>query len=759
MTYGGHTYGGATYGGTAVTVTDEAPAVPSSGWHVVVTHPVTGRSLVPDILDSPTKLPSINSLPEIRVPVRKSETWLDPDLDADDPKMDVYLDGEKQPIDELREVDHRTDRTILVGKGGLELEQRVRAEYTLEKRHLAARDLVTSKTSYSQDVDTPTVGSLSDQTLQNPDTQAELEPLINITDTDPLEITGGNVNLLQTCWVPTSGDIGFSGLASIESGTEYEDGEAYRIPSADDSNGNKSYITWDFTPAYDIPLTDAGNDEARPAIRAKMTGSDNASAYVAIDDITRAGGNTVGDTSFQWYEFPGGGDIGRLEAGTTYTVEIGRTDSETDDMIVDISAVFDRGVRFGGFSYTLDNSLSEPGGWLDGPELYPDSFTAEAADALSAFSITGASASLTIDDTSNGQSLQVSNDRGQNWHPSDGTENNTGSVDVTFSNFGATLRLRVDLSRWASNGARDQTPRLGYDGQSIDNWTLDADLDLEPLLVDYTSDDELASILTDIAGEEFNWSVNLDSNGDYQVSWTQPGERTAGYDPDIGDITVSKDQNVFEKVVIKGSNRRVTTESWNSTSSFQQLDEAGVIVTGSETVYLASEINNQGQVVEQGQTFDRGVDYEMDYQNGQIRATDAGAINIGDAYLVDYSVEVEGSYTVSGAGPNPREFVEQVPQVSSAAGAESIAYILASEFSDPRYAADLTIPQSDVTFDPLDALTLENLDLPSEATPLEPREQPEITPEGIQVRLGTRGRLQQALSSLTERLQQVSRRS
>jgi len=92
-----------------------------SGWTVAITHPDTGRVKTPDVLDladAPTFIPGPNAQPELRLPVRKDTTWLTDAYD-DDAEMRVWKDGQRLPIDVLRDVEQREGATILIGIGGV----------------------------------------------------------------------------------------------------------------------------------------------------------------------------------------------------------------------------------------------------------------------------------------------------------------------------------------------------------------------------------------------------------------------------------------------------------------------------------------------------------------------------------------------------------------------------------------------------------------------------------------------------------------
>jgi hypothetical protein len=131
----------------------------------------------------------------------------------------------------------------------------------------------------------------------------------------------------------------------------------------------------------------------------------------------------------------------------------------------------------------------------------------------------------------------------------------------------------------------------------------------------------------------------------------------------------------------------------------------------------------------------------------------------GDSYQIDYRHEVKGTHDVVS---NPdRELVESVPGVVSERQAEQIAYVIAEvepKVNTPRYEGKLIVPSVDATFDPLEALQLDSLDLPDVATPLSIGGQPKVTPRGLVFNVGSAPPLESQLSSIRDRVEKVSDR-
>jgi hypothetical protein len=323
---------------------------------------------------------------------------------------------------------------------------------------------------------------------------------------------------------------------------------------------------------------------------------------------------------------------------------------------------------------------------------------------------------------------------------------NSEDFETSFPDGSSTLRFRVNLSRFGSR--TDETPTEGYLGQEIEFIFVDVDIELAFLLINEDFDRDLLSILNEIATEnEFIWSFrNVD--GEPTITFTQPGTRLAGRDPEIGDVQISKDSTTFPRVTVKGSPQPVSGESFTASTSFEPLNNAPIL-NGSESVVDP----------DTGEQFDRFVDYELDRQAGEIRVFDGGDMTIGDTFEISYRFEIKTTVTSDDAPADPRHLVREVPGVSTDRQAEQIARLLVREFEDPSYSADLTIPDPDLNFNPIEAFSLDNLDLPDAAGALEVRGAPEQTPRGLRVRLGSRPEIEREISQLATQLQKVAERS
>ena len=700
------------------------PRVSPDGWTVAITHPQSGRTIQPDVLSDPQYIPSLNSLPEVRIPIRRAPSWLRQEFD-DNPSMDVWLDGQQLPIDELQRVEDDQGQTVLVGIGGVELRNRVALERNEVLAESAAKDLIQNETSYQADVDDTDRAGDEDVVFQSASTTSEFNDIIaDVPATEPIIATGDTLTLAQTGFV-TEVD-----QPNTISRSDFSDGEGGQFGSAGVTVGS-----FNATVEYDLPI-----DNITAYFRGETTNGD---AFLdPVINGTKYNGTTVPD-SLGWDSVDLSGS-GSVSGSTDFSFETDVLNSGSAEIDV-VAFVDDR------FSYTIDNQVHTSGGYLDGPELYPDAAPVIIPAGESTFNIVAAKLQTTIDDVSGSQALEVSHDDGKTFLPSDGSEQNTESVSVEFAGVGTDLETRITLQRLSPNGARSQTPRYGYDSQAISEWDLTADLQFDSILLDFQRDDDLETVLNDIAGDKFVWSYRIES-GTPTIAWTEPGSRIADSDPDIEDINVEKQVETFGKVTVKGSDNEVSGEQITADiGNAVSLAETN-IRPGSEAVRDSS-----------GTNYDRRDDYSMDYQAGEITVLGDGTISDGTSLTIDYRHQISATFTSDDAATPPREIVEDIPGIVSTRQAKIIASVIADVdpgLATPSFDGDIVVPRLSAGFDPLEALPLDDFDdIPDIATPLPPRGSIELTPQGIVFRVGSQTRISQSLSDIKNRVQTISRRS
>lgn len=730
--------------------------VPSDGWYVEIEHPSTGRVKTPEVIDlgnAPLLNPGPNALPRVRLPVRKDTVWLTDAYD-DDPVMRVWRDGDRLPVEVLRDVNQREDATVLVGVGGVELEGRERVEYDNDRRHTAANDLVTNNTSYAADTPAPNTQTRTDVVQQDPDTTLEFADVLPDSGSPNYLLGSGEVAGRRVAWT-REGELYDRGNEFRNTDptdlSVYSAGDAAYLSRDSAATGGPDFVEFDFSVDREIPAEEFGfqfrvDDDPNNGLPGYIIElqHDNGNTYV-LDENVGEGFTVQGPAWLDSELFDGSPYSGADLTPGSYTIRIEITDSNAggDEFYLYLDAVAPYDKRASG-DLTFDNDNGSDGSALDGPAWYvPQTITFE--NAPSAFNVVAGDATITIDDISGEQRLQISNDNGSTWLPDDGTEQNTTSVDVNYPSPGSGSRLRVTLDGYEPSGTRSNIPALNYESQALDAYTLRADIEQELLLIAETYDNSVESILTSIAEPaERSWRFAFD-DGTPTVRFVQNGQFESNYSPEFEERTREKLGKTYGSVTIKGSNEPSGNLPYTASTSFEALPDENIL-PGSETVYDDTE------------NYDRGDDYEINYQAGEIRATDGGDLVVGNDYRIDYRFRARGTY-VNPDVSDPDELVETVSGVTSPRLAEQVGFVIAEDVETPRYAAEVTIPTPDPRFDPVEALPPAALGLPDGVGALEVTGSPQITEEGLRVRFGTRSAVESSLQRLSRQVSRVSDRS
>lgn len=717
--------------------------VPATGWYVEIDHPTSGYMFAPRVVDTdavgPQRDPTVNERPRVRVPVPKDERWRDILDAANDASMRVWTDGTRQPIDTLAAVEETvaqgTAYTVLVGTGGSELSQRVEKTYEQKPVHEAAKDLIQNNTSYATNVDTPPTTTDTNETLLTIDTQSEwLARSLPFRDTEPAKLTSGSLEPKQTAFTTESGDMTRSGTAFV-SDTKYSNDEAEQF----DDNGDS--LEFDFTLDYAIPAGefavyvrfDTGGINQTNEIRATLDGTE-----VGVILINSA-------TSLKYRTLDNIQDPGRVGQGThTFKLEQVATNDEAVNVDV-VAPVDDR------FSYTLDgqNDTSSSGERVDGPELFPDSFSV-TLDPVAGVgrAITGGRVEVTANST-DGLGVALSNDQASTF---DSTTLSSGTTafetDFASPTYGPSLTLRFDLGRFGTRTG--STPETGFKGHSVDACTLKADLEDMPLIVNTTVDGHLSSILSDQLATAGDAIWNLSWNGSSpQLEWTEPGARTSDEDPGIAEYQASKDVGrVYQKAVVYGQadvpRTDVRFEASHGTAVSlpdDRLQADTVVVEAADT----------------GERYRRGgdADYVVDAQAGTISTQSGGDIADGQTLTVDYRHQAFATYDDGTASPDIADTVE-IPALRTDFACKQAARLIVNEVSTPLRTATATVPP-----DATDWSVVEALDppiVPTDGTALHVRTV-ESTPRQTVLELGNRKTAADVVERISKQVNAVSRKA
>jgi len=726
-------------------------SIPAKGPYVKVTLP-SGRTISPTVIGDLRREPTVNGYPRLEVPVRKRDLWDNLDLKANDVPIDVWVDGRPQPIDILEETQNEDGATtILRGRGGTELDTRARESWEFEEVHEAARQVIQSYTSYTANVDTPPSTVTNNKTIQTADTATEWRD--NYDGTDPnnpiITITSGSygdgevLTVAQTSEAREANNVSdstVSAFISPDNGNASNE-DAVNLSAVGD------YVRIDFSTDYTRP-----SGETRVAVRRRVptdTDSDGNFETPDIDYVVDgsqesgfADGADIGSDAYTW-DIVDPADSDRNS--TTLKVEC-TGNSSGGDFYVDLMCIYDARYHDGG---SFDNS-TDAGGYLSSPTLRPYGATKSNyptrswVDAVPIDAIAGGRSTLDADDNTGIQEIALSNDRGQSFQTSG---DNVSSFDKDFSSLGPALRHRISLA--ATDDTRSTaTPTQGYDAPEVDSYTLEADLDNTPILVDQSFDNDAMTLLQQLADEyaDFLFEFRIDVSGSESVEWTTPGQRTSDRDDAVSRFSRTETvEELVERVVVKGSAQRRQGEEFVA-------DHSGTITLDNDEVQAGKEVVTAPLT---GTQFSRGRDYEWtDPLEGELTTVSGGDIVDGQTYEIDYQYRPTNSFTVSGASTNPNTEIVDIAALTTERACGQVARRIAQQLDEPLTEATVTVPIAEAGWTVVDEIDLTNLpgDDQFEIKSVE------STPEESVLQLGTRQSVGEVVGEIRTRLQSVTER-
>lgn len=556
--------------------------------------------------------------------------------------------------------------------------------------------------------DSPSVGDTFEVTLEGDHIEVEIDEALN----------GEGYSVVWEYYASEYANFG---------DTFDETDEWRQIPNVNDStNGLKDggTVSWDPEDIWN-DLEDPDNayvEHEDGRVRARITNTTNPTS-IEVDTVRLLGGPVTTLTG-------DGGPSGTGPVGPgSVDVTVESTSQEGNGFTVDTVSLTDS--RYG---HDLDDRLNnEPGGYHDTPAEQPESIevpfqTEPASLAIESGTVTAETTPIPP------KEVAISSDGGTTYD----TAQNSNTITVEYADLKDSLKAKYTIGR---SGVRDtQTPRLGFNPQRIESHDLTADLVQQILLINYTNDDSVKNILTDIAEPADRvWSFRL-VDGVPTLTFIKSETRVRDSVPQSAQKTVTKSGKTYDRVTVRGSNQQASGEPFVADTNAQSLVRDDIL-RESETVFDPNT----------GENFERGTDYTMSYKPGEITAVSGGNLSTGSEYRIDYRYKVEGS-AGSGPGPNVEELVRQVSGATSPRQCEQLAFILLDDLSVPRYAADLLIPFDDVAFDEAKAYPPEAFGLGDTATPLEPRGRVERTPDGLRLRLGTRDSADTAVNEIRQQV-------
>lgn len=740
-TYGGPngaTHGteddGGTYGSAPPSTGLPRTRAGSSGWHVEVDHP-DGQVLRPAVLDDLQRKPTVNDQTELEIPVERNERWLADALEEAD--LRAWKDGQRLPVDTLEDVETNPDRVVLHASGGAELDRRVQKDVEVEAADNVMRDLVQTETGYTANVDAPAT-TQSTETMQDPSTQSEWTGATETSGLSgiPATVTNDTLTAQDACDPRDALDHNDGETVAFITDDKYNDGEAAYFSTDGD------YVKFDITVPYTIP-----GDQVGIKLRDETAG-DNDATITHYWDGTKISEASPTGLVFGWDEFgddayssnPGGyqEEIGAdLEPGQTYTLRI-EVSGSAPTYVVDVGAV----VYDQRYSFTFPNpdATENAGGYLSGPEPKPDAVAVQLDAEPTILSVVKGDLTADFDDTSNGQQVGIRNLGGNAFT----TAANTQTVSADFADPGDLIQAELTLSRY---GTQNAFPTDGINGQTVSSMTLDATLEDIPLVIDEKLEGDLVDVLAQVAGDaDYLFEVAWDSSAaTMAIEATQPGQRTSSRDTSLADYSTQKIPSNIQFVKVLGAAAETEETFTANVGTAVDLAEDD-LVPGSERVTDAS-----------GTVYARGDDYELDRLAGTITATSGGGLTDGSDYTINYAFERSGTFeTDNYSGALEEELVARVKSATSDRACGLAAKLILDDVSSARLEADVTLPSTvPVDWSLIEAIDLEGVPTDGEALAIYEWQE---TPQGLQLRLGSRNRREETIQQIRSTLGATSRR-
>lgn len=700
--------------------------IPATGWYVEVDNADTGHTWTPSVVGDPEWLPDLlPGLPRIEIPVPRDAKW---DADwADEAPMRAWYDGQQLPIEELEKTRQTPGETILVGIGGVELREPIRKEYGRGNEiHQAAESILTSETSYSANVDDPETTAFPDETILDVQTTADFERELSsdIADDEPFAARNGGIELLQSAFLGEAED----NIQSV-AGQTISDSDASQTQAVElEFNGDELLLT--FENEYDW-----ASAIFQIRRRGPSGGGTLPEISFIVDTVTvgSIGPTTVNDDS---YAYVGVADTNGLDAGShTLQVRVTNTDGVDSPAITDLIYVRDIDKLT---NINQDDTVDADGN-LAGPELYIESDTRQfnETETLHAVDVVDF-ASISIDDTSNNQSIGISTDGGATWDTQSNTATHTG-LDPPGTV--VSIRPRLTLSRY--DDGRDATPTQGNSGQRVESLTIQADLEDMPYVFNDSFHDAARNVLGTLANRgDFVAEVTHDGSG-IAVAWTRSGQRSADREANVTDYEFERStENLVQEATVKGASQFRYDERFDADHGTAVALDRDELLVGSEEVSDPSF---------GGTTYERGSDYEMDYANGEITVLAGGDMADSTEFSIDYRWRIAADYDDGTA--SPRSIVRTVPELTTQRACSQAAYTIVDELNTPTRPTQVVLPSVEPGWSLIEELDLEQLPagIPLQIRGIQP------TPAQTVVRLDTRQAVGDVISDIQERVEGLAR--
>ncbi|AFH21850.1 hypothetical protein OSG_eHP11_00015 [environmental Halophage eHP-11] len=330
---------------------------------------------------------------------------------------------------------------------------------------------------------------VQDSVIQDVNKNADFQNLFTIPDDKPVYIDNNALKLAQAGHVIEAEDHADSLTTTEISRTDFSGGDGIEFTSTSDEQN------YQFTLNYDVPDGDlnvyirAEETQSGDFTTLEVFDSNNNQLTAGIEPQSSVGWDSAGLT---------GGPQDTFSGQTTLTVKPAQNFSGSYGTAqIDVIAFVDTT-----YSYNFDNSVSG-GGYLDGPELYPDDQNpvVKTNSTKTTRNIANATVDASLNETGNDVRLGVSNDDGSTFKRTD----NTQTLNASFSGAGREAIAEFRLS--GHDSGLGETPLKGNTPTKVFDFKTKVDLDDRIVYIDF-----------DLTKNHFDNLKKLHENADY--IWT-----------------------------------------------------------------------------------------------------------------------------------------------------------------------------------------------------------------------------------------------
>jgi hypothetical protein len=213
-----------------------------------------------------------------------------------------------------------------------------------------------------------------------------------------------------------------------------------------------------------------------------------------------------------------------------------------------------------------------------------------ADEASADWNITTAYVTITADDTSGGQRLQVK--LTDTYRPTDGSEDNTEQITVDNSGASSTSQTRVRLARYGSRSTA--SPTSGFNGQRVSSYDLSVDTNDIAIIEDETYKGSFFDVWQSLHQDGNMTAVAEATSSSREFLSLEPGDRTRSQDWTRLDYTRAYETDRYgNRIQGVGGERDNGSRVTVTVTDDSEVSQVGEIVEGEPVIRTGVVDENQ----------------------------------------------------------------------------------------------------------------------------------------------------------------------